>query len=43
MGKLLSFYFFIANIIDLKEIEEAPFAQIIISGLYGVDTFFLMR
>jgi hypothetical protein len=27
----------------MKDIEETPVAQIIISGLYGVDTFFLMR
>ena len=27
----------------MKDIEEKPIAQIIFSGMYGVDTFFVMR
>jgi hypothetical protein len=27
----------------MKDIEEAPVAQLIISGMYGVDTFFVLR
>ncbi len=33
----------IANIKELKDLEESPFAQLIINGMYGVDTFFVMR
>jgi hypothetical protein len=27
----------------MKDVEETPVAQLIISGMYGVDTFFVLR
>ena len=33
----------IVNIRDLQELNEQWYAQLILNGMYGVDTFFLMR
>ena len=38
-----TYFFLLSNIRDLEELSEKWYAQLIINGMYGVDTFFFMR
>lgn len=38
-----TYFFLLTNIRDLEELSEKWYAQLIINGMYGVDTFFFLR